>query len=117
VSPRRTCARCSGTTRPCSPTKASLSAPERIRLEAALRAAHRSGAQVDDPQPRSAHPWHFITNRSTTLATLRLIGAIAGLAEDAPDSAQTPTYLGFFEADIGDSDRRDTPGAPGMQQP
>jgi len=91
-------------------------APARLRLEAALRAAQQSGAMLDDPQPRSSHPWHFVTNRSTTLATLQSIGASAGRAEDPSGSAHTPAYLGFFDEDISDSDRLNSPRAPGPLQ-
>ncbi|ALL66701.1 putative Fe-S-cluster oxidoreductase [Paraburkholderia caribensis MBA4] len=91
-------------------------APARLRLEAALRAAQQSAATVEDPQPRSSHPWHFITNRSTTLATLQSIGASARHAEDRSDPARTPAYLGFFDEDISDSDRLGSPRAPGPLQ-
>nr|WP_224100539.1 YkgJ family cysteine cluster protein [Paraburkholderia caribensis] len=91
-------------------------APARPRLEAALRAAQQSGATLDDAEPRSSHPWQFITNRSTTLATLRSIGASAGWAEDPSGPAHAPAYLGFFDEDIGDGDRTDSPRAPGPPQ-
>nr|WP_279612550.1 YkgJ family cysteine cluster protein [Paraburkholderia phymatum] len=81
-------------------------APSRHRLEAALRAARESGAQFDHLQPRSSLPWHIITNRSTSLATLRSIGANARQAEDRFRPAEAPAYLGFFDEDISDSDRR-----------
>jgi Fe-S-cluster containining protein len=90
-------------------------APEHQRLEAALQAAQRAARQSrvspDDREPGSSHAWRFMTNRSTTLATLRSIGAIAGLPEEPPGAAQAPTYLGFFDSDV-DSDRRDSPDTP-----
>ncbi|WP_109483589.1 YkgJ family cysteine cluster protein [Paraburkholderia sp. C35] len=82
-------------------------APERSRLEAALREAERSGAQADEMQP---HDWRFITNRSSTLSNLRSIGATAGYAQDSDDS---PGYLGFFDAETGASDQRHSPDGPG----
>ncbi|MEI5996141.1 YkgJ family cysteine cluster protein [Paraburkholderia bengalensis] len=90
-------------------------APQRQRLEAALRAAlqaaRQSGAPPDNREPGSSHAWRFMTNRSTTLATLRSIGAIAQLSEQPPGAAQALTYLGFFDSDV-DSDRRDSPDTP-----
>jgi predicted aminopeptidase len=75
-------------------------APERSRLEAALRTAKQAAAVFDDLEPRSPHLWRFITNRSTTLATLRSIGANAGYVRQSLGEAQTPAYSGFFEDDI-----------------
>jgi Fe-S-cluster containining protein len=92
-------------------------APQRMRLQAALRAAQQSSAHVDDPEPRSAHPWRVITNRSTTLATLRSIGAMASTDAEVPRSAQTPTYLGFFADDTANGERCKPPDAPGTDQP
>lgn len=91
-------------------------APSRLRLEAALQAARESGAQLNDLEPRSSHPWHFITNRSTTLATLQSIGASAGQAEDRSRSAEVPAYLGFFDEDISESDRQNSSHSPGPFQ-
>lgn len=82
-------------------------APSRDRLEAALRAARDSSTQLNDFELRSSHTWHFITNRSTSLATLQSIGANARAAEDRFRPAEAPAYLGFFEGDVGDSDRQD----------
>jgi Fe-S-cluster containining protein len=79
-------------------------APSRDRLGAALRAARDSGAQIEDLQPRSSHPWHIITNRSTSLATLQSIGANARQAENRFRAADAPTCLGFFNEDVSDSD-------------
>lgn len=87
-------------------------APERVRLEASLRAVQRASAQLDDQQPHSTHPWRFMTNRASTLSTLTSIGAIAGLTEHAPASAQSPAYLGFFDAEASDSGQPPSPEAP-----
>ncbi|WP_227747058.1 hypothetical protein [Paraburkholderia franconis] len=91
-------------------------APQRMRLQAALQAAQHASAHVDDAEPSSPHPWHVITNRSTTLATLRSIGATANTAAEAPQSAHTPAYLGFFSDDTANGDRRESPDAPGTDQ-
>jgi Fe-S-cluster containining protein len=81
-------------------------APSSDRLEAALRAARDSGAQLNDREPRSLHTWTVITNRSTSLATLQSIGADAQPAGDRFRSAEAPAYLGFFDGDISDSDEQ-----------
>ncbi|MBB5460214.1 hypothetical protein [Paraburkholderia sp. Cpub6] len=86
-------------------------APERSRLEAALGAAKQAAAPLDDSELRSPHLWRFITNRSTTLTTLRSIGANAGCLAQSLGVTQTPAYLGFFEDDVRSADafRCDSP--------
>ncbi|TXC84128.1 YkgJ family cysteine cluster protein [Paraburkholderia azotifigens] len=79
-------------------------APQRTRVQAALQAAQQAAAQIDDPEPRSPHPWHLITNRAATLSTLRSLSAVAHAPEGVPRSQQTPTYLGFL---ANDTDGRD----------
>jgi len=92
-------------------------APTRLRLVAALREAQAAGGSLDDVQPRSSHPWHFTTNRSTTLATLQSIGASARQENSSPDLAHTSGYLGFFDDEIGDIDQWNSPAAAGPLQP
>ena len=62
------------------------------------------GEQFDDLQPHSSHPWHIITNRSASLATLQSIGASALQAGNRSRPADAPAYLGFFNEDVSDSD-------------
>ena len=72
-------------------------APPRARIASALHAAQLACAPLDDPQPRSQHPWRLLTNRSTTLTTLHSVGATADLTVHMPVSSRaTPAYVGFF---------------------
>ncbi|ALK34293.1 YkgJ family cysteine cluster protein [Burkholderia plantarii] len=76
-----------------------IHSPGRDQLAAALEAARLAAAYSDHHEPASPYPWHLITNRHATLATLQSIDASARLADAAP-GADAPAYLGFFEADV-----------------
>lgn len=92
-------------------------APARVRLVAALRESQEAGASFNDAPPRSSNPWHFVTNRSTTLATLQSIGASARRAKSPSDPSHLPGYLGFFDDDIGDNDQRNSLATQGPLLP
>ena len=85
-------------------------APPRARLAAALHAAQQTREPSDNPEPRSPYRWRIVTNRATTLATLRSIGGHADLVSRTSPAEGRPAYLGFFDDDAdGANDSMQSP--------